>query len=300
MGDRQSIQRLGFLSVGVNVALMLVKIAAGVLGNCYALIADGVESASDVLTTSVTWVGYRLSLRPADSCHPYGHGKIESVAGAFSGLSLLAAAALIAWQSVHEIVTAHRAPAWYTLPVLAVVVVVKEAVSRKVLRAGRAVESLAVQGDAWHHRSDALTSAAAAIGIALALFGGPRFAAADDWAALLACAVICFNGLSILKGAVHEILDGDVGGDIQRTVLAAASGVSDVAEIEKCRIRKSGTDYFVEIHIHVPAAMPVSEGHALGHRVKDAVIAAKSAVRDVIVHIEPATRDRRAGALQSG
>lgn len=290
-------QRLGFLSLGVNIGLMAVKITTGVLGNCYALIADGVESASDVITTSVTWVGYRLSLRPADRCHPYGHGKIESVAGAFSGLSLLAAATLIAWQSVREIMTVHQAPAWYTLPVLILVVVVKEAVSRKVLVAGKSVESLAVQGDAWHHRSDAITSGAAAVGISLALFGGDRFAAADDWAALLACAIIYFNGFSILKGAVHEILDGDVGGEIQKLVLTAAGSVSEIAEIEKCRIRKSGTDYFVEIHIHVPAQMPVSEGHALSHRVKDAVMAARSAVRDVIVHIEPSARRDKAGDL---
>lgn len=299
MGDRESVQRLGVLSLGVNIGLMLIKITAGVVGNCYALIADGVESASDVITTSVTWVGYRLSLRPADRCHPYGHGKIESVAGAFSGISLLAAGTLIAWQSIREIMTVHQAPAWYTLPVLILVVIVKEAVSRKVLVAGKSVESLAVQGDAWHHRSDAITSGAAAIGIALALFGGDRFAVADDWAALLACAIIYFNGFSILKGAVHEILDGDVGDDIQKAVIEVAGGVSSVADVEKCRIRKSGTDYFVEIHIHVPAEMPVSEGHALSHRVKDAVMAARSAVRDVIVHIEPAKRSGSASDMWS-
>lgn len=283
-------QRLGLLSLGVNIGLMLVKITVGIMGNCYALIADGVESASDILTCSITWLGFRLSLRPADACHPYGHGKIESVAGAFSGLSLIAAGTLIAWQSVREITTDHQAPAWYTLPVLILVVIVKEAVSRKVLSAGQSVDSLAIKGDAWHHRSDAITSGAAALGIALALFGGSRFAVADDWAALLACAIIYFNGCSILKGSVHEILDGDVGGDIKRTVLEAAASVSGIADVEKCRIRKSGIDYFVEIHIHVPADMPVCEGHALSHRVKDTVMAARASVRDVIVHIEPAAR----------
>ncbi len=289
MGNRESVQRLGLLSLGVNISLMLVKITVGVVGHCYALIADGVESASDILTSSVTWLGFRLSLRPADDNHPYGHGKIESLAGAFSGLSLLAAGTLIAWQSVREIMTVHQAPAWYTLPVLLLVVVVKEAVSQKVMAAGKTIESTAVKGDAWHHRSDAITSGAAAFGIALALFGGERFAEADDWAALLACGIIYFNGFSILKSAAHEILDGEVGSDIKQTVIAAAAGVTGITDIEKCRIRKSGTDYFVELHIHVPADLPVREGHALGHRVKDAVMADRSAIRDVIVHVEPAS-----------
>jgi cation diffusion facilitator family transporter len=288
MDKRLSVQRLGYVTVGINIGLMVVKITVGVVGNCYALVADGVESASDIVTSTVTWLGFKLSLRPADADHPYGHGKIESVAGAFSGFSLLAAASLIVWQSLQQILTVHQAPAWYTLPVLVLVVIVKTAVSRKVMAAGAAIDSTAVTGDAWHHRSDAITSGAAAVGIALALFGGSRFASADDWAALLACGIIYFNGLSILKGAAHEILDGNVGGEFQSEVMAAARGVDGIVDVEKCRIRKSGTDYFVEIHIHVPAAMPVLEGHAVGHRVKDAIMAEKESVRDVIVHIEPA------------
>ena len=274
--------------MGVNIALMAIKIITGVLGNCYALIADGVESASDVITTSVTWLGFKLSLRPADAEHPYGHGKIEALSGAFSGISLLAAATLIAWQSIHEITTVHQAPAWYTLPVLLLVVVVKETVSRKIMAASKSVDSLAIKGDAWHHRSDAITSGAAAVGIAFALFGGNRFSAADDWAALLACLIIYLNGFIILKGAVHEILDGDVGKDVEQSIVSVASAVGGIVDVEKCRVRKSGTDYFVEIHIHVPAAMPVRDGHAVGHRVKDAVMAARTSVRDVVVHIEPA------------
>lgn len=287
MSERENVQRLGVLTFFVNVALMAIKISAGVVGNCYALIADGVESASDIVTSAVTWVGYHLSLRPADGDHPYGHGKIESLAGAFSGLSLIAAGTLIAWQSVREILTVHQAPAWYTLPVLLVVVVVKETVSRKVLAASRTVDSTAIKGDAWHHRSDALTSGAAAIGIALALFGGDRFSVADDWAALIACTIIYLNGFLILKRAVHEILDGEVDEEVRQSVLAAASAVPGLVRIEKCRIRKSGTDYFVEVHVHVPTGLSVGEGHAVGHRVKEAVMRARGSVRDVVAHIEP-------------
>ena len=288
MENAQSVQRLGYLTLGVNIGLMLVKLTVGVFGNCYALIADGVESAGDIITSVVTWLGFHFSLRPADAEHPYGHGKIEAVAGAFSGFSLLAAATLIAYQSIREITTVHASPAWYTLPVLILVVIVKETVSRIVLKAGKEVESLAIKGDAWHHRSDAMTSGAAAAGITLALVGGKWFSEADDWAALLACTIIYFNGDSILKGAFHEILDGEAGGDIRTLVIGVAGGVPMVVDVEKCRIRKSGLDYFVEMHIHVPRDLSVAEGHAVGHRVKDGVMAARSAIRDVTVHVEPA------------
>lgn len=288
MANKKSLQKLGFMTLGVNVGLMVVKLTAGVLGNCYALIADGVESAGDIVTSVVTWGGFHLSLRPADEQHPFGHGKIESVAGVFSGLSLVTAATVIVYQAICEITTVHEAPEWYTLPVLVLVVIIKETTSRIVLKAGRSVESMAIKGDAWHHHSDALTSGAAALGITLALFCGPRFAAADDWAALLACAIIYYNGISILRGAFHELLDGAVTCDMRDFVVGVASEVPGVSSVEKCRVRKSGIDYFVEIHLCVSSEMTVGAGHALGHRVKDAVMTARDSVRDVVVHLEPA------------
>jgi cation diffusion facilitator family transporter len=288
MGNKQSLQKLGILTFCVNVGLMLVKIAVGLVGNCYALIADGVESAGDMVTSVVTWGGFHLSLRPADERHPFGHGKIESMAGVFSGLSLVTAATVIVYQAIREITTVHEAPEWYTLPVLIGVVIIKEATSRVVLKASKDVGSVAIKGDAWHHHSDALTSGAAALGITVALCCGPRFAAADEWAALLACAIIYYNGISLLKSAFHELLDGAVTCDMRDFVIGMARGVPDVSSVEKCRVRKSGVDYFVELHLCVPADMTVGEGHALGHRVKDAVMAARDSVRDVVVHLEPA------------
>jgi len=166
---------------------MVVKIGVGFLGNSYALIADGIESASDIFASLITWAGFQISLKPADDDHPYGHGKFESLAGMFSGFSLLTAAAIIGYNSILEIQAPHHAPAWFTLPVLVLVVVVKELLSRRVLSAGDAIGSTALKGDAWHHRSDAITSGAAAIGITIALIGGEGFEMADDWAALFAC-----------------------------------------------------------------------------------------------------------------
>jgi len=282
---------LGALAIGLNVALMVVKITAGVLGNSYALVADGIESASDIFTSMITWVGFHLSLKPADDDHPYGHGKIESLAGVFSGLSLLAAAAFIGYHSVREILTPHHTPAWFTLPVLLGVVVVKEVLSRRMLLAGDALGSQAIKGDAWHHRSDAITSGAAAIGIAVALIGGEGYEKADDIAALLACVIIVMNGGFILRGSLHDILDGQVESSILEAVGERARAVPGVENIEKVRVRKSGIGLFAELHLRVRASMSVYDGHAISHAVKDAIKAGDRRFRDVLIHLEPAASD---------
>ncbi len=278
---------LAILTVFMNIILMLVKITVGVLGNSYALIADGIESAADIFTSLITWAGFHLSLRPADQDHPFGHGKIESLAGIFSGLTLLAAAALIAFHSVQEIITPQNSPRWFTLPVLLVVVVVKETMSRRVLSFGRGLESRALEGDAWHHRSDALTSSAAALGISATLIGGPSWAMADEGAALLACVIIVVNGTRIISASLHDILDGNVNPGFISSIRCCAEEVGAVEEIEKCRVRKSGIGYFVELHVQVDGDLTVRVGHDIGHEVKNHLMEAFPNLLDVMVHLEP-------------
>jgi cation diffusion facilitator family transporter len=279
---------LGILVVCVNVVLMLVKIGVGIIGNSYALVADGIESAGDIFTSLITWAGFQLSLRPADESHPFGYGRVETLAGLFSGAALFGAAGLIAWQAIGEIRTPHHGPAWYTLPVLLGVVAFKEGLFRKIKGLATKLESPALEGDAWHHRSDAITSGAAALGIAIALIGGPRFAIADDWAALAACPVILLNGVRIIRRAMHEALDGRVGEEKVAEIRKFAATVDGVAGIEKCLLRKSGVGYFVELHVEVDGHLSVAEGHEIGHRVKDHILADDDRVLDVTVHLEPA------------
>lgn len=279
---------LGILSVCVNIVLMLVKIGTGIVGNSYALVADGIESASDIFSSLITWAGFQFSLRPPDEKHPYGHGKLEALAGGFAGVALLAAAVVIAANAIAEIQTPHHAPEWFTLPVLLIVVAVKEWLSRRILAAGEEIGSNALRGDAWHHRSDAISSGAAAIGIAVALLGGPGYESADDWAALVACGIIVVNGARILRTALHDMMDGKVPEEWHEAVRNAALATPGVVDTEKCRIRKSGTDQFVELHVRVDPKITVFEGHEIGHRVKERVLAENPRVRDVLVHIEPA------------
>jgi cation diffusion facilitator family transporter len=235
-------------------------------------------------------MGFHLSLRPPDDKHPFGHGKIESLAGIFSGTALLLAAFGIAVQSVREILTPHHSPEWFTLPVLVGVVITKEILSRKISSFATGLDSRALEGDAWHHRSDALTSGAAAIGITLALVGGPAWAVADDWAALVACGIIVANGIRILRRSLHDTLDGRVDTAIAEALHAKAMEVEGVAHTEKCMVRKSGMQYFAELHVQVDGEMSVLSGHRIGHEVKAVLLEAFPELLDVVIHLEPSPR----------
>jgi cation diffusion facilitator family transporter len=280
--------RVALLGLVINVVLASVKIVAGVVGHAYVLIADGIESALDVAGSLVIWGGLTVAARPPDRTHPYGHGKAEPVAALVVAICVLAAAIGLAIESVREILTPHHGPAPFTLAVLVGVIVIKEFLFRYVNRIGRDLESTAVQTDAWHHRSDALTSAAAFIGISLALLGGERWRSADDWAALFACAVIAANGVRLALPALQEIMDTAPAGKFVGTILAVASSVPGVVEVEKCHARKMGLDYYVDLHVGVDGNISVHEGHEIAHRVKSAIQQGNSRVADVLVHIEPA------------
>ena len=279
--------RLSKLALLVNALLAAVKIATGILGNSYVLIADGIESTADIFSSLVVWSGLRVAVIPADENHPYGHGKAESVASVVVSMLLLGAALLIAAQSVREILTPHLAPAWFTLPVLLVVIVIKEILFRLAFRAGQSLESTALKSDAWHHRSDALTSAAAFVGITIALVGGPGYEGADDWAALIACGVIARIGLRLLRAALDELMDASVAPDVVAAVRRLAMDVENVRAIDKCRIRKSGLHLALDIHVVVDGELSVREGHDISHLVKDRLLASPHRIQDVTVHIEP-------------
>jgi cation diffusion facilitator family transporter len=279
--------RLALIGVTVNFFLALIKIIAGLLGHCYALIADGIESTLDIFSSLVIWFGLKVAAEPPDDEHPYGHGKAEPLASVAVALTIIAAAIGLAVQSVHEIITPHHAPARYTLAVLVGVIIVKETLFRKVSGAAEQLGSNAVKTDAWHHRADVMTSAGAFIGISIALIGGKGWEPADDWAALFTCSIIGFNGYKLLMPAVHEVMDTAPPKELESSVRTIAAGVPQVGEVEKCRIRKMGLDYYVDIHIGVDGDLTVREGHEISHAVKDAIRTVKPEIADVLVHIEP-------------
>jgi cation diffusion facilitator family transporter len=280
--------RVVLFGLVINVFLASAKILAGLFGHAYVLIADGIESALDVGGSIVIWGGLKVAARPPDATHPYGHGKAEPIAAVVVAVGVLAAALGLAVQSMREIFLPHHAPAPYTLAVLIVAVIVKEILYRYVIRFGRNMESTAVQTDAWHHRTDAMTSIAAFIGISVALVGGTPWQSADDWAALFACALIGANGYRILSPALPEIMDTAPRGPIVNSVRNAAAAVPGVIEVEKCLIRKMGLDFYVDLHVGVNGSISVHEGHAIAHHVKTAIQQSDARIADVLVHIEPA------------
>lgn len=282
-----SITNAPLWGVFINALLAAAKITGGVIGHSGALIADGIESCSDVVSSLVVWSGLKFSLKPPDENHPYGHGKAEPLAAVAAALALVAAAIFIAVESVRQILTPHETPAWFTLVILAGVVVIKYALSRFVARAGEEVSSTALKTDALHHLSDALTSAAAFIGILIALVGGKGYEAADDWAALFACLIISYNGFSLFKDGLNEIMDAAPAKEYENKIRSTAGAVRGVMGIEKCLIRKSGLHYLIDIHVEVNGDLSVREGHEIAHLVKDELLASSHGVADVLVHIEP-------------
>jgi cation diffusion facilitator family transporter len=279
--------QLGLLA---NAVLAGIKLVAGLVGNSYALVADAVESTADVLSSLIVWGGLAIAAQPADDDHPYGHGKAESLAGAAVALMLLGAAIGIALEAIREIRYPRGAPAAWTLAVLVSVVLVKALLSRRVHSVGSAIGSSAVKADAWHHLSDAVTSAAAFVGISLAIWGtravGPGWAAADDWAALAASAVIAYNGVMLLRPALNDLMDR-MPAEVVAPVRRAAESVPGVLAVEKLYVRRTGLVYRVTIHVQAEPTTPLDEAHALGHRVTDAIRAAVPQVDSVLVHMEP-------------
>lgn len=287
--NMQSGARIALIGMLVNVVLAAAKISAGLFGNSYVLIADGIESTLDIVGSAVIWGGLKFAARPPDETHPYGHGKAEPLAAAVVAMGVLLASIGLAVQSVREIFVPHHGPAPFTLVVLVVVVIVKEFLYRFVMRLGKDVESTAVKTDAWHHRADALTSIAAFIGISFALIGGEKWYSADDWAALFACAVIATNGWRLLFPALHEMLDTAPRGEIVAKIQEAAASVEGVMNVEKCLVRKMGISFYADLHVGVDGSISVTEGHDIAHRVKDAIKETDARIADVLVHVEPAT-----------
>jgi cation diffusion facilitator family transporter len=276
-----------WIGIGVSLLLAILKGAAGVLGNSFALVADAIESLGDIFTAAIMLVGLRTAIKPPDEDHQYGHGKAEPMAALFVVLALLIAAIFIGVKAVFQIQTPHPVPEPFTLIVLVVVVAVKILLSRYVSGVNTAVESEALKADAFHHLSDAITSAAAFIGISIALIGGKDYAVADDWAALLAAFIIAFNAYRIGKPAFAQLMDKKPDLDWLEKVETVALSFPKAKSIEKLRVKKSGLDIYLDFHLRVPGKLTVSEGHEVSHKVKDQLMKLHPNLRDVLIHTEP-------------
>lgn len=279
--------RLVLKGIALNGALAILKFAGGILGHTYAMIADGTESLLDVLSSILVWTGFRVAARPPDADHPYGHGRAEPLAALAVSIFIFFTAGIVAWHALHVIAAPHEGPRWFTLPLLAGIILSKVWFSLRVSAAGAAAGSTALGIEAWHHGTDAVTSLAAFIGITIALVGGPGWESADGWAALFACVVVTFNGVGMLKTALREMMDTAVPENLVNQIRGIAASVDGVRALDKCRVRKSGLNLLVDIQVRVDGDLTVRSGHAIAHAVKDALLGASLRVTDVSVHVEP-------------
>ena len=275
------------LGLIINSVLVVVKLVAGIVGTSGALVADGIESTADIFSSLIVWKGLRVSGRAADKDYHFGYGKAESVSAAVVSLMLLGAALAIAINAIREIITPHHLPAAFTLYVLAAVILIKEYLYRRTMRIGNEVGSVAITTDAWHHRADVITSATAFIGIAIAIRGGPGWEEADDYAALVAALMITLNGVKLLRPAVEDLMDRAPGEDLLEAVATIAMTVPEVRAIEKLRARKTGTGYFLDMHIESDPSMSLHEAHIVSGKVKSAIRREIPAVQGVLIHMEP-------------
>ena len=276
------------LGLVANLLLALGKLAAGLFGRSHALIADSIESLGDVFGSLIVWRGLQIASRPPDPEHPYGHGKAEPIASGLVAVLLLMAGVGIAIQSIHEIRSPRQGPAAFTLLVLLAVISIKEGLFRRLDRVGRTIGSAAVHTDAWHHRSDAITSAAAAVGIAVAIIGGKGYKAADDWAALFASGVLLFPGMRLLRPATEELMHRSAEPGLVERATTVAETYDGVHRVEKLLVRKMGLYYVADMHLEVAPTMTVFQGHEIAHGVKEAVRSAFPQIVELTIHVEPA------------
>ncbi len=300
--ENHSLYKKGIISstkgIIVNSMLALIKFITGIKGSSFALIADAVESLTDIFKSIIVILGLKIASKPRDENHPYGHGKAEPIAATIVAMGIILAALYIAYKSLVEIRNPHTIPAWYTLIILAIVIISKETLFRYVFKVGEDIESQAVKTDAWHHRSDAITSAAAFIGISISLIGGKGYASADDWAAFFSSFIIAYNGIRLLIPAIGEIMDIKPHTDIEDSVKSIAENVEGVKGVESCYSRKMGFDYFVDMHILVDGKISVKEGHKIAHKVKEEIMDKDKRITDVMIHIEPEeSKDEKDGVF---
>jgi len=287
MTNEQTAIRTTYFSIAGNTCLAVIKGLAGVFGNSYALIADAIESTTDIFASFLVLFGIKYANRPADKNHPYGHGRAEPLITFLVVGFLITSATIIAYESIINIGTPHDLPKVWTLFILIPLIVWKEISFRLVMKKAKETNSSSLKADAWHHRSDTITSIAALIGISISLYFGKGYETADDWAALFASGFILYNSYKIFRPALGEIMDEHLYDDLVAEIRKIALTVEGVVATEKCLIRKAGMNYHVDLHATVPANITVKNGHDIAHKLKDTLRNEIPQLGHVLIHIEP-------------
>lgn len=268
-----------------NFLLFLIKISAGILGRSQAMIADAFHTASDALTSLAVLLGFKIAKKPADAHHPFGHGRAESIIAKIVSLILILVALKIAYDSTKILISGDLpTPGIIALVVAFLSIIVKEATYRRVISLSKRIKSTSLMADAYHHRSDALSSGAALVGIAGARLGWKFM---DPLAGIVVAAFILRIGIVSFHAAYDELMDAAPPEEFKQKIGKIARDCEGVAEIRKIMVRKSGIEFFLEITVGVDGRMTVKEGHIVTMRIRRDIFKVMPGVREVIVHIEP-------------
>ena len=287
MTNEQTAVKTTYFSILSNTSLAIIKGVSGYFGNSYALIADAIESTTDIFSSFLVLFGIKYSNRPADKNHPYGHGRAEPLITFLVVGFLITSATIIAYESIINIGTPHDLPEPFTLFILAGIIIWKELSFQFVIKKSKETNSSSLKADAWHHRSDAITSITAFVGISIALIFGKGYESADDWAALFSSGFILYNSYLIFRPALGEIMDEHLYDDLIDQIRKVSLTVDGIIDTEKCFIRKAGMKYHVDLHAVVDASITVKVGHDIAHKLKDTLRSEISSLGHVLIHIEP-------------
>mgnify|MGYP006375482829 FL=1 len=287
MTNEQTAIKATYFSIIGNTSLAIVKGLAGFFGNSYALIADAIESTTDIFASFLVLFGIKYSNKPADDNHPYGHGRAEPLTTFLVVGFLITSATIIAYESIQNIGTPHELPKSWTLYILGAIIIWKEYSFQLVMKRSKETNSSSLEADAWHHRSDAITSVAAFLGISIALYFGKGYESADDWAALFASGFILYNSYKIFRPALSEIMDEHLYDELVEEIRVVSLTVPGVIDTEKCFIRKAGMQYHVDLHARVEGTITVRKGHDIAHDLKDTLRAQIPSLGHVLIHVEP-------------
>ena len=280
--------RLGAISLVSNVSFAAIKLLVGAVGNSFALIADGIESLADVLSSVIVWSGLKVSSKEADHEHPYGHGKAEAIATLLAGTGLLVSAGIIAVNAIRELANPGNVPAAYTVPALIVIILAKHWLYLILIKKGKQLDSLALKAEAWHHLSDSLTSLGVLMGLIIAVFAGPRFGIADEVAALIVTTLIVFNALRLIRPALDELMDRRIEDFRIALIEQIAAEMDGIENLETITIRRSGRGYVAEIHMEVDPGLTVKKSHHLSHQLKDQLLEHRQLnLIHAVMHVEP-------------
>ena len=279
--------RAALLGLGVNLALGIAKLVGGLVGSSFALIADAVNSLGDVVTTVVVLLALRVAQRPADAEHPYGHTRAEGIAASNVAVLIIISAMVVGWEAIQRLSHPHAVPPMWTLWLAGANIVIKEGLYRYKIKVGKRTGSGAMIANAWDHRSDALCALAVLLGLLAIRLGGPRFIWADEAASLVVMGAIIWSGVQLFRTSASDLMDVQADPELVERIRAAARQVKDVRDVETLWVRKSGLEFFADIHIEVDQHFTVAAGHRIGHEVKDRLLRDFPRLRDVLVHLEP-------------